>query len=1005
MGSGSKKAKQRVTEYFCSVQYGLCQGPVDSINRIRINEKIAWEGRVGQEAVWPINKQNLYGGIKKEGGVAGYVVYQPGSYTQFCSETVAAKLGRTPATTPAYRGLANVMFTGHTSLQGEDAPIESPLDGGTGADDGVNVFLKLFTTLFGSGNGGGSQIGSRAGFYWSANQPYIWPSAFHVTRVPKAWYPEKAFIYDGVETPRSVFFAIDNSGSMDAERRDTVKAAFGELVAQLKQSVKTSGLEVNLGVCLWGDARNERQWLSATEANLDSALSFVDSGLNGGGGGTDFTQAANGAVDFFADTLSDDLDRRIMFFITDGVPTGGSADSAQTTMSDLLNRGSGDYSTANLTAVDVYGINIVETDTSHTAKLDNTTGTDKSLTTGGAVPVIAANAATELAGLWVNALGNGHPPSANPAHMIQEVLTDTAWGMGAPASALDDDSFREAADIFYTENFGLSMIWTQQQKIQDFVQEVLDHTESNLYVDPSTGKFVLKPIRDDYEIDDLEVFDESNCTVNDFQRRAPTEIINEITLTWTNPDTEEEETITQQDLGGIVVNNGEVISDSRNYYGVRNRFLAATLLARDLAAVTAPLATAEIDVDRSMWNYAPGHVLKLTSEEHGAEEIVMRVAKINYGKPGDSKITASLTQDIFSFARPQVVLPPATELVSGAEEPTLIEYVEFMTLGYFFSANLVAPSVNSAAAYPEVFVGVMASTNNVDVTAIDVIGETSDAAGNTYVETTGQLQPISRGQLGEDFAKEAVTLTPGFSALTPGTGPTPGGFALIGLEDGTEEGRELVMFTGNDGTNWTMYRGVLDTVPREWPAGTPIRFFSSSDFITDQEVETAYAERDYKLAMRTTLGAFPDDLAQTEEFTPGERPYLPLRPADVRVNGSAWDRVDAAELDPIPITWANRNRLTEEAQILEWTDPTATPEAGQLTKITILDEDTRDVVAEIEDLTGTSYDLPKASFGTTTRAIIRVTSTREDFESLQGHEIAITVASGYGYGYGLSYGG
>jgi len=1004
MGKRSKKPKMRVTEYFCSVHYGLCQGPVDRLNHIRINDKIAWSGRVGQEAVFEINKQKLYGGIKKEGGVQGYAVYQPGSFDQFSSATAAAKVGRNAGNAPAYRGLANVLLTGHPSLANEEAPVDNVNDGGSGGTI-VSGFLGLFSALFsGKENGSGSQVGSRRGFYWSANQPYIWPCAFHLTRIPNGWYPERAPIYFGLETPRAIHFAIDNSGSMTADRRNTVKAAFSGLVAQLRGLV-LSGMQLSLGVTIWGGNRSSQTYLNVTEANLLSAESFVNTALNGAGGGTDFTQAAQGAVEFFDQTLASNLDRRINFFITDGLATGTTHEQARTIMSDLLDRSSGSFNTGAGTDVDCYSVNIVEPNTDQSDNLDNTTGTLKDITTDGEVPVIGANEAAQLTNLIFEALSGGIDPSANPAHMIREALTDRAWGMGAHPSAIDDVAFRAAADVFFNESFGLSMIWTQQQSIQSFVQEVLDHVEANLYVDPATGKFVLKPIRDDYDPDTLDVFDESNCTVRDFQRRSPTEITNEINLTWTNPETEEEEVITQQDLGGIVVNGGEIISDNRNYYGIRDRRLAAIVLSRDLSAVTAPLATAEVEVDRSAWRYAPGDVLKLSSSEHDAEELVMRIAKINYGKPGDSKIVASLTQDIFSFARPQVVLPPETELESGAREPTVIEYVEFMTLGYFFAANLIPPTAQIGVEYPDAFVGILASSPNPDVTAIYILGESVDAAGNTYAEPTGTIMPVARGLLAEDFVKEAETLTPGFSSLTTGSGPTPGGFALIGLEDGSEQGREIVMFVNNDGSNWTIKRGVLDTVPREWPIGTPIRFFGATDFITDAELETAFSPRDYKMVMQTTLGAYPESLAQTETFMPGERAWLPLRPANVRVAGSAWDRVDANELTEIPVTWSNRNRLTEDTQVLAWDDPSVTPEPSQLTKITILDADTRDVVNEIEDLPGESYAIPKASFGSATRAIVRVTSTRSGFESLQGHEIEITIASGYGYGYGLSYGG
>lgn len=1005
MSGRSKKPKMRVTEYFCSVHYGLCQGVVDKLNHIRINDKIAWKGQIGREAVFSIDNQKLFGGIKKEGGVQGYVVYQPGTFSQYSSATVASKLGRTIGTTPANRGLANVLLTGYPSVGDESANI-------TEVNDGGNFFTALssiFLNLFGLGgpqreNGSGSAVGSKKGFYWSANQPYIWPCAFHLTRIPRGWYNQKAPIYFGLDTPRAIHFAVDNSGSMTQDRRDTVKAAFSGLVAQLRGLVE-GGMVLHLGITLWGDGKNARSYLNVTDANLTAAENFMNSALNAAGGGTDFTQAAQGAVDFFELTRTETLDRRINFFITDGEATGTTHEQARVLMGDLLDRSSGNYSTASGTDVDCYSVNIVVADTSQSDNLDNTTGTLKDITTDGEVPVIGATESATLTNLIISALGGGITPSANPAHMIREALTDRAWGMGAHPSAIDDAAFRYAADTFFGEGFGLSMIWTQQQTIQSFVQEVLDHVEANLYVDPRTGKFVLKPIRNDYDVAALEVFDETNCTVRDFQRRSPTEITNEINLTWTNPDTEEEEVITQQDLGGIVVNGGEIISDNRNYYGVRDRRLAAIVLARDLSAVTAPLATAEIAVNRSAWDYAPAGVLKLSSLEHDAEELTMRIAKINYGKPGDSKIIVSLTQDIFSFTRPQFIIPPSTELETGGREPTEIEFVQFMTLGFFFAGSLLPQSVTVDADYPDAFVGILASSLNTDVTSIYVIGESTDAAGNTYAEPTGTIMPVSRGFLSEAFVKEAGTLTPGFSNLTVGSGPMAGGFALIGLEDGAETTRELVMFVGNDGVNWTIKRGVLDTVPRAWPIGTPIRCFGPTDFITDGVLETAFAPRDCTLAMQTTLGAYPESLAQVETYTPTERAWLPTRPANVRIAGSPWDRVDAVELPNVPVTWSNRNRVTEDSQVLAWGDLGVAPEGGQFTKITIFDADTGSITAEIADLPGESYDIPKASFGTTTRAIVRVTSTRSGLESLQGHEIEVTIASGYGYGYGLSYGG
>ena len=86
----------------------------------------------------------------------------------------------------------------------------------------------------------------------------------------------------------------------------------------------------------------------------------------------------------------------------------------------------------------------------------------------------------------------------NPAHIIHEVLTDRIWGMCYNDYDLDDDAFRAAADTLYAEGLGMSFTWTNQMTIEDFLNDVLRHISGVLYVDRTTGLFVLKLIREDY---------------------------------------------------------------------------------------------------------------------------------------------------------------------------------------------------------------------------------------------------------------------------------------------------------------------------------------------------------------------------------------------------------------------------------------------------------------------------------------------------------------------------
>ena len=69
MGGGKgSKTEYEVAEYYLSVDFGICHGPLDSINEVWIKEKRAWAGRIRDNKTVPINEIELFGGKKKEGG-------------------------------------------------------------------------------------------------------------------------------------------------------------------------------------------------------------------------------------------------------------------------------------------------------------------------------------------------------------------------------------------------------------------------------------------------------------------------------------------------------------------------------------------------------------------------------------------------------------------------------------------------------------------------------------------------------------------------------------------------------------------------------------------------------------------------------------------------------------------------------------------------------------------------------------------------------------------------
>lgn len=103
---GSRKATIGY-KYYLGAHLVLCQGPVDEILRIDADEREAWSGSVTGSQQIAIDKPELFGGEKKQGGVQGAVDILMGETTQTANDYLQAQLG-TPL--PAFRGVVSLVL-------------------------------------------------------------------------------------------------------------------------------------------------------------------------------------------------------------------------------------------------------------------------------------------------------------------------------------------------------------------------------------------------------------------------------------------------------------------------------------------------------------------------------------------------------------------------------------------------------------------------------------------------------------------------------------------------------------------------------------------------------------------------------------------------------------------------------------------------------------------------------------------------------------------------------
>jgi hypothetical protein len=128
--------------YGAKFHFCVCYGPVDEFQEFRADDRIAWTGASTINEALTIDKQNLFGGKSREGGLKGTLYVKMGADDQ-TSDNFGGS-----APKPAYRGVMSLVWNG----------------------------------------------------LYAAMNPYMKPWAFKVKRITKGWkndscwYPDKATI-------------------------------------------------------------------------------------------------------------------------------------------------------------------------------------------------------------------------------------------------------------------------------------------------------------------------------------------------------------------------------------------------------------------------------------------------------------------------------------------------------------------------------------------------------------------------------------------------------------------------------------------------------------------------------------------------------------------------------------------------------------------------------------------------------------------------------------------
>jgi hypothetical protein len=552
-------------------------------------------------------------------------------------------------------------------------------------------------------------------------------------------------------------------------------------------------------------------------------------------------------------------------------------------------------------------------------------------------------------------------PDMNPAHIIREVLTVVK---GYSAARIDDAAFTAAADALHAEGFGISAEWVGEESADDFVQSIKETIDAQIYINPTTGKWTIKLIRNDYTVGALPVLGKAQVKrVDDFSAPNESELLNCCAVTYW--DHAEGSTVTvQSDDPAMIIEAGEVKALNRDYSEqICSADLAQRIAQRDRIAASAPVRSATLTCTRAAASLMPGDPFVLDWPALLDEPTVMRVVATKRGGLLNHKVVLTVIEDVFTLdaTAPVAIVPP------GWIDPDTVELAQAVPLA------IEAPYFEVLQRYgPTQTAEFLATTP--DAGMILATAAQSDAAINAIVTGDGVEWPTLADLSPRGTLTALVTYTATAIAITWTTRlPTVGTHIQIG--------NELMRFDGLSGGLSLVGRGVLDTVPVQHESGAAA--WAWDVFAVTDEVERAQGEIvDIALRLRnnTRVGLVSADVPVTLDAR-AVRPYPPGR---LRIGGVAYP---ADAFGALALTWAHRNRLTQGDQIIDEAAASITPETGTTYSLRAVRVDTSAVLNSQTGITGTTATVPVLAYDGDVR--IEVWSLRDGWESWQRAAVVI----------------
>jgi|GEM_PF-7043065 len=447
---------------------------------------------------------------------------------------------------------------------------------------------------------------------------------------------------------------------------------------------------------------------------------------------------------------------------------------------------------------------------------------------------------------------------------------------------------------------GINFEWQVGASPGDIIDDILRHIDGNLIENPINGLLQLNLSRKDFDVNDLLVLNESNCTVTSFSRTAVNSTINEVVATYTNAGKRfTAEPITVKDVGNMFAQDNHA-PEELDLTMFHDADVAANRASAHWHQTNSTLARGTLNADRVAWKLYEGAPFVLDQSSMGEAGLVCRVLQIKKGGFENRAIVIEFIEDVFEVGSAIYSVAGASTWSDVTADPVAVaqsrlEEIPYPLLDADGAHQLLALAQRPISAAYEM--GVMTSTNSTHYSRSNNGADFAEY-GTLQTALAYNTSAIHAGSIVIDTILPAK-----ISASVDAIKTDFENWFLIGDE---WVAVETVSYPG-DGTTVLsdIHRGMLDTVPVDHSIGADVWLLTGADTINRvfDTSSQAYA----KLLPVTSKGGLGEGSTAAVNYTITNRALKPFPPGSIRVN-NIYNGPATAYSGDSTVEWDRRSR-------------------------------------------------------------------------------------------------